>query len=268
MLKLYQHDAVTELRFHPTFLGQPLYQVSAFYFDGTLIDTGTPRSSGDLARWTKGQRVDQVLLTHHHEDHVGGVAVLTVPVFAPAGSLAKITHPVRIPLYRRWVWGQPRPGQAHPLPNPLTTANHTLQPISTPGQATPHVAYLVPDLGLLFSGDLFISQQAKYIRRRDDLGAWFQSLRRVLTYDFHTLFCAHAGAIPQAKTALQRKLAYWESLHEQTHTLAQQGYPAKVIRDKLLGKENRLTLVSSGRFSKLNLIQALLTLPKNTAQGV
>lgn len=260
MLKTFTHNAVTELRFYPTFLGRPLYKVSAYYFDGTLFDTGTPRSSKALAEWAKGQQIDQVLLTHHHEDHVGGVDVLDGPIYAPAGSISKIARPKRIPLYRRWVWGQPRPGYAQPLPTPLTTANYTLYPIPTPGQAHPHIAFLVPELGLLFSGDVFIAEQAKFLRLQDDLPAWINSLKHLQEFDFHTLFCCHAGKVTDAKGAIERKLAYWAQIQDQAQTLAKKGYSHKAIRAQLLGKENRLTYISSGQFSKQNLITALLAM--------
>ncbi len=263
MLDILSHGPVTELRLTSTILGQPIYAVSAFYFDGVLCDTGPPRTGRELAAWAEDETIERIVNTHRHEDHVGGNAYLpSLPALAPAGALPIIHRPPRLPLYRRIPFGQPRPAHAEPLGETVSTRSHTLKVIPTPGHAPDHVALFLPEEGWLFGGDLYLMERAKYVRRADDVAQWLRSLRAILAYDFDLLFCAHGGTIPHAKTAIRRKIAYWEEIGEKARAMAAQGRRPKDIRDALLGKEGFLTYWSRGRFAKLNLIEQLLALER------
>ncbi|MFK8016124.1 MAG: hydroxyacylglutathione hydrolase [Gammaproteobacteria bacterium] len=66
--------------------------------DVVIVDPGDAAPVMDALK-ERQWRVAAVLLTHHHFDHVGGVAALKerydVPVYGPAGStIPTITHPV------------------------------------------------------------------------------------------------------------------------------------------------------------------------------
>ena len=261
MLDVHQHGTVREVRLTSTILGQPLYSVAAFYFDGVLFDTGPPRTGRELAAWAQGVEIERIIITHRHEDHVGGNAFLpSLPALAPAGALPTIRQAPLLPLYRRIPFGQPRPSRADPLGETVSTRSHTLDVIPTPGHAPDHVVLHLPEEGWLFGGDLFLMERAKYVRRIDDVAQWLDSLKGILRYDFDILFCGHAGYVPNAKEAINRKIDYWEEIGERAREMAAEGHRPKAIRDTLLGKEGLLTYWSRGRFAKLNLIQQLLAM--------
>lgn len=261
MLRTREHGDVTEVRLTTTLLGRSFYSVSAYLFDGTLIDTGPPRTGRELAAWAAKQEIEQIANTHHHEDHVGGNAYLAhLPALAPAETVTRLARAPRIPLYRRTPFGQPRPAAACPMGETVATRRHTLQVIATPGHAFDHVVLWLPERGWLFSADLYIMERARYIRRRDDLALWMDSLRRMLAYDFDTMFCAHAGRVEGAHGAIRRKLAYWEELAGKARQLAAAGYEPRAISRQLLGKAGFMTLWSGGDYSKENLIRGLLGL--------
>jgi glyoxylase-like metal-dependent hydrolase (beta-lactamase superfamily II) len=81
---------LTRILMAPTFLGRPVRQVSAYVFEDLLIDTGPPPMASRLVEWVRGSGVRRVVLTHHHEDHIGGAAALQeelgLPVLAPADA--------------------------------------------------------------------------------------------------------------------------------------------------------------------------------------
>lgn len=259
MLHTRQHGPVTELRLTTTIFRRPSYSVSAFFFDGTLIDTGPPRTGREIAAWAREQTIAQIVNTHQHEDHIGGNAYLAhLPAFAPAGAAPVIREPPRLPLYRRTTFGQPRPAPVAVLGETVNTCHHTLHVIPTPGHAPDHVVLWLPERGWLFSADLYLMARAKYVRLLDDVGQWVASLQHVLDYDFDTMFCSHAGRVPDAKAAIRRKLAYWAQIQEQARELESHGHSSREIRDRLLGRESFLTYWSRGRFAKINLIEALL----------
>ena len=82
-----------------------------------------------------------ILLTHHHGDHVGGVADLLrhwpVPVFGPAREkIAGITHPLA-------------EGDSVSLPE----LGLDLEVLDVPGHTAGHIAYVAPVQHWLFCGD-------------------------------------------------------------------------------------------------------------------
>lgn len=100
--------------------------------DGTVIATELRQRN-----W----RLTHLLVTHHHSDHVEGIAALT-EAYAPeviglaseAGSISGLTRTVS-------------DGDTFPF------AGRTVKVISTPGHTAGHICFYIPDEELLFAGD-------------------------------------------------------------------------------------------------------------------
>jgi glyoxylase-like metal-dependent hydrolase (beta-lactamase superfamily II) len=262
MLQVSHHGPVTRLHMARTFLGRPIYPVNAYLVDGLLIDTGCPGTARRLLAWCRTRRVQQVVNTHYHEDHSGGNGplrrVLGVPVAAPPEALPILAHFPRLPFYRRIVWGQPENVVAEPLGSVVETEHYRFEVIPTPGHSPDHICLFEPRQGWLFSGDLFIHERIRYIRREEDIGGILRSLREVLAREPRLLFCSHAGVVEDAGEAIRRKIAYLEELSRQARALQQQGLSPEEIARRTLGPETRMTRLTGGDFSKVNLIRGLL----------
>jgi hydroxyacylglutathione hydrolase len=106
--------------------------------NAAVVDPGEARPVQDyLAK--EGLSLVAILATHHHPDHVGGIAELVaqnkVPVFGPKGEpIPALTHPV---------------GQGDSAVIPGLDASFTV--LDIPGHTRAHVAYY--GLGSLFCGD-------------------------------------------------------------------------------------------------------------------
>jgi len=106
--------------------------------NAAVVDPGEARPVKDyLAR--EGLALVAILATHHHPDHVGGIAELVamakVPVFGPKGEpIPALTHPV---------------AQDDKVEIPALAAKFTV--LDIPGHTRAHVAYY--GLGSLFCGD-------------------------------------------------------------------------------------------------------------------
>ena len=262
MLKLHDDGPVTRVTTARTVFGRPLFTVQCYVVDDWLIDCGPPATGGEMIRLARERRLLGVANTHQHEDHAGGDAALHRALDftprAPKLALPILAAPLRLEFYRWLIWGQPVPVGAEPLDDSLETARHRFQVIPTPGHCPDHVCLLEPKEGWLLSGDLYISDRSKYLRTGEDALLTLDSLRHVLTLDFDTLFCAHAGVVTDGKAALRRKMDYWENIQGRARDLRQAGQPLEAVRDQVLGPEGWMTTFTRGHFSKLNLLRSLL----------
>ena len=238
---------------------------TCFRLGDTLIDTGCANRWPQVRAFVSERPLRQVLLTHHHEDHSGNAARIWrqtgAQILAPQASLAPLLHGWPLRPYQRLLFGRPQPVVARPVPDRLEIAEGvTLQTIETPGHAADLVCYLEPERGWLFTGDLFISERTRFLRQDEDLAAHLGSLRLLLDCDFDTIFCAHRGLVVNAHAALAAKLERLETLCGEARRLQQQGLSARAITRRLLGREERVSLVTGWHFTKRNLINACLNL--------
>jgi len=153
----------------------------------TLIDTGGPDPANldfylrEMAGQAKGvgkQAVEQVILTHGHFDHTGGLAGLEAQ-FGP----------------ETYAW-LPAGGRPRPVRDglPVTVGDQPATLIHTPGHSDDSICVFLPGPGILFSGDTLY-------RISDHLGAYpkayGQSLERLARLPVRTIYPGHGQPIRQ-----------------------------------------------------------------------
>jgi len=98
-----------------------------FYYKGLVIDCGCPNAANEVYNLLKTLGdIKAVLITHHHEDHIGCAHLLEReghPIYGHSRSIPILRSPPRIPEYRRIVWGQPEPVNAMAIGNELEINN-------------------------------------------------------------------------------------------------------------------------------------------------
>lgn len=167
----------------------------------TVVDPG---EAGPVLRYleSSGDTLAAILLTHHHDDHIGGAAELLrhrqVPVFGPAvDAIPFVTHPLR-------------GGEDIELPWP----DSTFRVLSLPGHTLGHLIYYRP--GMAFCGDVLFNLGCGRIFE-STMAAMWRSLETLSTLPADTrVYCAHeytylnlpfALAVEPGNPALQARAA-------------------------------------------------------------
>lgn len=238
------------------------YNTCSYWVDGLIIDTGPHSLAKGFLSFFQERKIDQVALTHSHEDHCGNAALLAgkgIPVYLHENSVAAVTKPVQLPFYR-WVFWRPRPPfKADPLPVSLETAGgKKIQVIEAPGHAGDHVAYFYPEAGALFTGDLFVSTSTKMGMPGENYVTWINTLTRLLEYDFELLCCGHAGIVNQGKKVLAQKLDKLQQIQGEVLRLREQGLTAKEINKRLFPDMLQIRLFSGGEWDSIHIVRSFL----------
>ena len=230
---------------------------------GTVFDTGSTNQWHLVKDFIREKPLEQLILTHHHEDHAGNAGNIQrmtgVTPIAPELTGEKLRTGFKIPLFQKLIWGSPGKASAAILPDEIQlSSGESIQAIYTPGHARDMTCYLLPDRGWLFTADLYIANRLKLLRIDEDIPTLLNSIQKVLTYDFDTLFCPHRGVVPEGQQRLQEKYNFIVNLAGEAQHLHQKGLSVIDISDQLLGKEGWFSILSGYNFSKRNLIQSCL----------
>lgn len=236
--------------------------VYCFAVDGVLIDTGSRSLKKELQPFLLESDIDQVVITHIHEDHSGGASVINkqrnLPIFIHEMSVRECETNPDYPLYRKIFWGKRKPFQAKPIGKSFSSRNSVWDVIETPGHAKDHLAFLNKQTGQLFSGDLFVNQKTKVILRDESIPTIIQSIKRLLTLNFDELYCSHAGFVKDGRVMLENKLEYLLELQYKIVALYKKGYSAKQIQDQLFKRKYPITKLSFGEWDSLHIITSVL----------
>lgn len=242
--------------------GSVKLNVYCFEVDGVLIDTGSQTLLKEFNPFFLNADVDQVVITHFHEDHTGGAAFLQkeyeLPIYMNEITIEECAEKAKYPLYRKLFWGNRRPFQAQPIGESFTSRNATWDVIDTPGHAKDHLSFLNKETGQLFSGDLYVHPHTKVILREESVPTIIHSIEKVLTYDFGELFCCHAGYVKDGRKALTNKLHYLKELEENVLSLQKKGYNEQEIQKLTFKKRYPITFFSFGEWDSIHIIRSLM----------
>lgn len=262
MLRASEHGAVHYFVLGRSWIGRTPMTCGVYFVDGTLIDTGPANAQVEFAAVLGKVDAEQVVLTHHHEDHAGNAVFaanhLDRAPLAHALALPLLRRPKPLPLYRRIVWGTAPPIAAEALGATLHTREHAFRVIHTPGHAPDHVALYEPERRWLFTGDLYISPRLALMQPDEDAGALVASMRKLMELPDCTLFCQHSGVHKSHQRALGAKLDFLLGVQSRAVTMHHEGRDAAEIVRGLGIEKPFIKLVSRGEMSARNLVDELL----------
>jgi glyoxylase-like metal-dependent hydrolase (beta-lactamase superfamily II)/8-oxo-dGTP pyrophosphatase MutT (NUDIX family) len=202
-----------------------------------LVDPGSPHAdeqarllaAADAAAARLGRRVGEIWISHHHPDHVGGVAAaaaaLGVPVAAHAESAARLAA-VGIRVDRALA-----DGERHEL-----GPGFHVRVLHTPGHARGHLAFLVEEDRTLLCGDLLSALSTIVIDPPEgSMADYLLSLERCGALAPRFLFPAHGPVLRDGERVLaqlgehrrareERVLAAWRQGNTDPETIVPLAY--------------------------------------------
>lgn len=243
---------------HRSMLGTTI-KVFLYVVDGLVIDTGPSCLGKETRSFFSSHAIEQVALTHIHEDHSGMAGWLQkqyhVPVYLHQDSLSYAEQTGKYPLYRRIFWGRRQPFRGEGFPPQISTGKYEFDVIDAPGHCPAHNVFHEKNQGWLFTGDLYLGPQQVVAIMEQDMVQTITTLEKLVQLDFHTLFCAHSGVRENGKQLLLAKLEYLRNLREKINDLRNRGLSDRQIDRRLFPKKLPITYVSRGELSSLNLVR-------------
>lgn len=262
MIQVYDKKGVTCVKMDIVHGGKKVNTVYAFLVDGMLIDTGPQHSETELIPFFEHHSIDFVTLTHSHEDHSGTAPWIQenqgVPIYIHPKGIEICAQTSPYPEYRQLSWGKREGFKALPLGDTIQSRNREWEVIYTPGHADDHVSLFDEETGTLFSGDLFVATKTKVIMNSESIPLIMDSIRVLLSYDFQSMFCCHAGYVEDGKRMLKQKLDNLENLCGEVKSLHKAGFSIEEIKNQLFPKQYAIISISEGQWDALHIVSSIL----------
>lgn len=247
-----------------SFFGRGVYYTAAYFVDGLLIDSGCAHTVHELTQSLNGQKVNLIVNTHSHEDHVAANATLQ-----KQSGVKILAHPLALPFlkdprlwrlrpYQKIMWGLPEPSTAGPIDDVVETERYRFQVIHTPGHSVDHICLFDPDNGRLFTGDAYVGGKDRALRQDYDIREIVNSLKVLLSLEPAVIFAGSGTIKNDATSILRNKINYLEETGEKVRELSARGWNPDRIRQHLFGQETFIRYFTLGHFSGLNLVKSYL----------
>lgn len=260
----FKHEEVLGLKFGYQPFGKPKLSVYLYFVDGLLIDTGQTRAQKQILAETRELPIDQIFITHHHEDHSGNIksiqAIHDCGVYASFACCEMMKALPTLSFVQQIIWGN-RPA-VHDLiaeDELIETENFSFQIIPITGHASDMVALYEPHRKWLFSADLYINSRIDYMLREESIAQQIESTKNILKLDFNELYCSHKPQLQDGKKHLTQKLNFLESFFHDVAVEHEKGHTAGEVFKILKLKENWFVkTMSGGSLCKMNMVKSVI----------
>ncbi|XP_065843974.1 endoribonuclease LACTB2-like [Oscarella lobularis] len=161
-----------------------------------LIDTGEGKEDytsllKDVLKRHGNIAIQEILLTHWHQDHVGGVEAVQKLATPPQTTTTR-KYPRDVDAIRGFV--EIKDGDVY------RTEGATLRALFTPGHTIDHVSFLLHEENSLFSGDCILGEGTAVFTDLYDL---MKSLRRLDDVNASRIYPGHGPVVERAREKIR-----------------------------------------------------------------
>lgn len=226
------------------------YTGTQSYLVGTdtlaVIDPGPddPAHIDALLGAIAGRKVEAILCTHTHRDHSPGAAPLKAATGAPIIGCAPLTLADAGPRADAAFDTNYAPDRVLADGESVSGPGWTLVAVATPGHTSNHLAFALPESGILFTGDHVMGWSTTVVAPPDgDMAAYMASLDRLMARDDRLYLPAHGDPVERPQRFVRGLIGHRKQREGQILRLLGQeigAVPAMVAR-MYVGLDPRLT---------------------------
>ena len=227
--------------------------------------------------------VKKCVITHSHEDHCGGAAMLQsefkIPIYSSKKAIPLLKKQKNYPDYRRITWGFPyRPFEAKPIDHSISTSlnKYNFEIIEIPGHAMEEIALLERRKEWAIIADGIMPKYTMIFGKStdipEDIHQIYNSLKKLenitKTMDNLIIFTAGRGVFKN-RMIIKEKIQEIEKLHKMVFKYQKEAEDKsyndkrilRYITRKMFNKESFIGQLTRGGLSNQNLIISLLEWP-------
>jgi len=246
-------------------IGKPSMYVHTYMIDGLLIDTGISKLRKEFIEEIQQHKIEQIVISHHHEDHTGNLSelqsALQLEAKAHPLTIDLVSRPKSISLARHMSWGCITPTTCGilDLVVPIETNHYNFEIHHIPGHAVDQIALYEKSQGWLFSADLYLTSYPKIFMDNESILTSIKSLDSMLVLDFDVLFCCHRPRYENGKSFLQEKKQYLEEFYGKVIREYQEGNePRQILKALGLKEHHQIKLLSQQEISSINMVRSCI----------
>lgn len=257
------NDTVTCVKTATEQGGRAIMWIYSYLIDNTLIDAGCGNAKEELWDFAKKAGVDRVFVTHTHEDHVGGCALLSqqATIFARENQIPILHNPPPMGEFFAYVWGIIEPVEnVEVMPPVFSIGDLEFEVIELPGHSPDlMVGFFEKRMGWFFSADgVPLPSKKKMAMVDENVAQVISTMELIRDRDPKVLFDGHRGPIEAPREHIQVRINHLREVLDTAKDLYEDGKSIDDIVAHLDFQPPWYMDATEGRFSIHHMIKSLL----------